>query len=159
MTTPNMASVTWVINACNHLMTSGLYLGDPSITILHPGEATGNMTDSSDTVPSDESSLSHAGNAMANAMDSSNTIASDDSSDCLDSATPDPAILHTIVHIDSKDFWLTADSGYLGPNTVWKEIADVKPSCTITNPGLEPISSDFKVVIHMLQDLTEKCAM
>ncbi|KIK20626.1 hypothetical protein PISMIDRAFT_12831 [Pisolithus microcarpus 441] len=147
----------------------------------HAGEATANSMDSSNTVPSDDSSLSHVGNTTANRMDTTDTIPSDDSSLChtgdatahttVNSDTlpsddsldrpglpsPEPAVLHAIVHIDLEDFWLMADGGYLGPNMVWKEIANVKPSCMVTNPGLDPITSDYNIVIHVLQDLTQKC--
>ncbi|KAI6004662.1 hypothetical protein EDD15DRAFT_2108578, partial [Pisolithus albus] len=69
----------------------------------------------------------------------------------------EPAVLCAIVRIDSEDFWLTADGGYLGPNTVCGEFADIKPSCAVTDPGLEPITSDYEVVINVLQHLTQNC--
>ncbi|KAI6012887.1 hypothetical protein BKA83DRAFT_4130694 [Pisolithus microcarpus] len=67
-----------------------------------------------------------------------------------------PLILSTVVHINSADFWLTADGGFLGPNSIWKEIVNVKPSCTIMDPGIEPVTFDFVVVIRVLQELTAK---
>lgn len=82
---------------------------------------------------------------------------SDVSFDRAPSPAPEPAILSTIVHIDSADFWLTADGGFLGPNSVWKEIVNVKPSCTVMDPGIEPVTFDFAVVIRVLQELTAKC--
>ncbi|KAI5989258.1 hypothetical protein EDD15DRAFT_2284432 [Pisolithus albus] len=126
-------------------------------------EATANGMDSSNSIPSDNGSRSHGGHSTANSdataqmMDKRETLPSDDSSDCSESPTPQPAVLSAIVRIDSEDFWLTADGGYLGPNIVWKEFADVKLSCAATDPGLEPVSSDYVVVINVLQHLTEKC--
>ncbi|KAI6043564.1 hypothetical protein EDC04DRAFT_2600031 [Pisolithus marmoratus] len=47
--------------------------------------------------------------------------------------------------------------GYHGPNSFWKEIVDVKPSCTISDPGLEPVNSDFIVILQMLHMFMDKC--
>ncbi|KIK13779.1 hypothetical protein PISMIDRAFT_688404 [Pisolithus microcarpus 441] len=169
------------VHACANLTDNGVTVPSDDPSMSHAGEATANSTDSSNTVPSDDGSPSHGGDTTANRTDTTDTIPSDDSSLCLTgdatvhttvnsvtlpsddsldrpgSPPPEPAVLRAIVRIDSDDFWLTADGGYLGPNTVWKEIADVKPSCTVTDPGLDPITSDYNVVIHVLQDLTQKC--
>ncbi|KIK17013.1 hypothetical protein PISMIDRAFT_685753 [Pisolithus microcarpus 441] len=173
------------VHACANPMDNGdlQYRGGlyAPTSMSHAGKATANSTDSSNTVPSDDGSPSHGGDTTANRTDTTDTIPSDDSSLCLTGDTtvhttvnsitlpsddsldrprsppPEPAVLRAIVRIDSDDFWLTADGGYLGPNTVWKEIANVKPSCTVTDPGLDPITSDYDVVIHVLQDLTQKC--
>ncbi|KAI6012841.1 hypothetical protein BKA83DRAFT_31409, partial [Pisolithus microcarpus] len=67
------------------------------------------------------------------------------------------AILSAIIHIDHNDFWLMADGGYLRPNKVCKDILDVKPSCTLLNPGLEPMISDFPLVLQTLQQCTQRC--
>ncbi|KAI6011813.1 hypothetical protein PISMIDRAFT_103949, partial [Pisolithus microcarpus 441] len=50
-----------------------------------------------------------------------------------------------------------ADGGYHGTTTVCREILDVKPSCALTTPGLEPVKSDFATVLHNLCQITEQC--
>ncbi|KAI6101387.1 hypothetical protein EDD16DRAFT_1810139 [Pisolithus croceorrhizus] len=65
--------------------------------------------------------------------------------------------LSAIIHIDCDDFWLTSDGGYQGPGTVWRDILDVKPSCTVANPGIEPVMSDFMHMLHNLHLLTKHC--
>ncbi|KAI6157451.1 hypothetical protein BKA82DRAFT_4346534 [Pisolithus tinctorius] len=64
------------------------------------------------------------------------------------------ACLAAIVHVDSKDFWLSADGGYQGPNHICKEIVDVKPSCAI---GM--LNDDFSSVITNLCALQDHCVM
>ncbi|KAI6017791.1 hypothetical protein BKA83DRAFT_4496954 [Pisolithus microcarpus] len=65
--------------------------------------------------------------------------------------------MDSLQRIDQEDFWLTPDGRYQGPNGVWKEFLDVKPSCTLMNPGMEPVMSDFPVTLHMLQSFTQHC--
>ncbi|KIK11918.1 hypothetical protein PISMIDRAFT_78579, partial [Pisolithus microcarpus 441] len=67
------------------------------------------------------------------------------------------AILSAIARIDNHDFWLTSDGGYQGPDSVWKEFLEVKPSCALTDPGLQPAAADFPIVLRTLQKITEKC--
>ncbi|KAI6024014.1 hypothetical protein BKA83DRAFT_4052710 [Pisolithus microcarpus] len=69
----------------------------------------------------------------------------------------EPAILSMIVRIDHNNFWLMADGGYPGPNNMCKDILDVKPSCALLNPGLEPMMSDFPLVLQTLQQSTQRC--
>lgn len=61
------------------------------------------------------------------------------------------------MRIDHEDFWLTSDGGYQGPNAVWRDILHVKPSCALSNPGVEPVLSDFQHVLQNLQLLAERC--
>ncbi|KAI6115606.1 hypothetical protein EDD16DRAFT_1703114 [Pisolithus croceorrhizus] len=67
------------------------------------------------------------------------------------------AILSAIVCIDQDDFWLTADGGCQGLSSVWKDLLDVKPLCSLSNLGIEPVCSDFPTVLQMLQGFTEHC--
>ncbi|KAI6143858.1 hypothetical protein EDD17DRAFT_1658667 [Pisolithus thermaeus] len=69
------------------------------------------------------------------------------------------AKLCAIVCIDCEDFWLMADGGYMGPNSLWKEIVDVKLLCTVCDPGIAPLTSDFAVILDILCMLTQKCVM
>lgn len=73
------------------------------------------------------------------------------------SARPERVILSAIGCIDHDDFWLMADGGYHRPTAVCREILDVKPSCALTTPGLEPVRSDFATVLHNLHQITEQC--
>ncbi|KAI6033928.1 hypothetical protein BKA83DRAFT_4487015 [Pisolithus microcarpus] len=68
-----------------------------------------------------------------------------------------PAELCAIVHIDWDNLWLTSDGSYLGPNAICKGILDVKPSCALSNLGMEPVASDFATVLQMLWALTQQC--
>ncbi|KAI6025247.1 hypothetical protein PISMIDRAFT_102069 [Pisolithus microcarpus 441] len=135
MTAPNIPSVTRIINARDRLMASGLYLGDSTIT----------------------NNLRWVRSGRADILCSVADVVSDGDDTTANTTANEPAILRAIVRIDSADFWLTADGGYLGPNSIWKEIVDVKPSCTVTDPGIDPVTSDFAVVIHVLQQLTANC--
>ncbi|KAI6016974.1 hypothetical protein BKA83DRAFT_4497514 [Pisolithus microcarpus] len=148
-----MPSVTRVINARDRLMASGFYLGDSTITNnLH--WVRNGRADILSYVPN---TVSDAGDTTANTTATTETAPSDVAFHCAPSPAAEPAILRAIVCIDSADFWLMADGGYLGPNSIWKEIVDVKPSCTVTDPGIDPVSSDFVVVIQLLQELTANC--
>ncbi|KAI6002520.1 hypothetical protein EDC04DRAFT_2611836 [Pisolithus marmoratus] len=88
---------------------------------------------------------------------SNNTVNTDHSGNSPLSPPVDAAVLCAIVCIHHGDFWLTSDGGYRGPNTIWREILDVKPLCSVLNPGFDPVNSDFAVALQMLQVLTEKC--
>ncbi|KAI6013878.1 hypothetical protein EDC04DRAFT_2609160 [Pisolithus marmoratus] len=136
MAAPTVPVVTHAINAHNCLLASGLYLADPAVAVnLHWA------TEATATVPSvskNAANMDHSGKSPL-------------------SPPVDAAVLCAIVHIDHDNFWLTSDGGYHGLNTIWKEILDVKPSCTVLNPGFEPLNSDFTVTLEMLQVLTDKC--
>ena len=66
------------------------------------------------------------------------------------------AKLSAIVKIDRDDFWLTSDAGYRKPSVVWKTLADVKPSCAITIPDVQPARMDYARVVDNLRTLQEK---
>ncbi|KAI6103375.1 hypothetical protein F5141DRAFT_1216985 [Pisolithus sp. B1] len=94
---------------------------------------------------------------VLSSMSPPGTAAHDLPPNCPVSPSSGGAELCAIVCIDCKDFWLTADGGYMGPNTLWKEIVDVKLSCAVSDPGIDPLSSDFAVILDVLSMLTEKC--
>ncbi|KAI5992237.1 hypothetical protein EDD15DRAFT_2368510 [Pisolithus albus] len=149
-------SVTSLLNSTrDRLLASGLYLADPTIAerlwwvpdgrghVLvydprvvdaHPNEA------SSETDFSDDTALPSEG-----------------SPDLTDTPPPKGAELSVIVRIDRDNFWLTSDGGYVEPTAICKELQEVKPSCTLTNPRMEPASTDFDSVLHMLRQLTKQC--
>ena len=79
----------------------------------------------------------------------------------INSAHNDPsnlpfAKLSAIVKIDRDDFWLTSDAGYRKPSVVWKTLADVKPSCAITMPDVQPAKMDYARVVDNLRMLQGK---
>jgi len=61
--------------------------------------------------------------------------------------------LTAIVHIDRDDFWMTSDAGYRRPSTVWKGLRDVKPSCAVCIPDLQPARGDYDQVVKNLEQL------
>ena len=63
------------------------------------------------------------------------------------------AMLSAIVRVDRNDFWLTSDAGYSKPSTVWSNLVDVKPSCVVCAPDLQPVKSDYAQVVANLQEL------
>ncbi|KIK19874.1 hypothetical protein PISMIDRAFT_13357 [Pisolithus microcarpus 441] len=144
-----------MVTARNRLMRSGSYLGDPSICSnfqwLHEG--CGHMLVH---VPKLASEVILSLSAPTSADDNAE-VNCDLKPDIPLSQPNEPAILSMIVRIDHNNFWLMADGGYLGPNNVCKDILDVKPSCALLNPGLEPMMSDFPLVLQTLQQSTQCC--
>jgi len=63
------------------------------------------------------------------------------------------ASLSAIVQVDHNDFWMTPDTGYQKPSAVWKDLLDVKPSCIISAPDLQPVKDKFQQVVANLQHL------
>ncbi|KAI5981832.1 hypothetical protein EDD15DRAFT_2182600 [Pisolithus albus] len=153
MTAPNIPSVTRVTNARECAIASGFYLGDSTITNNLQWVRNG-RADILSYVPKTVTDL---GEADAKGSDTTETVPSDDAIHVGPSPPAEPAILRAIVRIDLADFWLTADGGYVGPNSIWKEMVDVKPSCAVTDPGIDPVTTDFPVVIQVLEQLTAKC--
>lgn len=90
-------------------------------------------------------------------LDDESGLTSQLSHDQTDTPPPKGAELSAIVRIDQDNFWLTSDGGYVGPTAICKEILEVKPSCSLSNPAVEPASSDFATVLQMLRVLTEEC--
>ncbi|KAI5986995.1 hypothetical protein EDC04DRAFT_2614945 [Pisolithus marmoratus] len=133
----------------------GLYLADPAIAanLCWVRDGRGHVL----------SYNLHGASGMSEAMTTvssllgDNTVNADHSGNSPLSPCVDAAVLCAIVCIDHNDFWLTSDGGYRGPNTIWREILDVKPSCTVLNPGFDPVNSDFAVALQMLQMLMDKC--
>ena len=66
------------------------------------------------------------------------------------------ARLSAIVKIDRDDFWLTPDAGYQKSSVVWKSLADVKLSCAMTMPDLQPVKTDYVRVVSNLETLQER---
>ena len=66
------------------------------------------------------------------------------------------ARLSAIVKIDRDDFWLTSDAGYQKPSVVWKSLAEVKPSCAMTMPDVQPAKMDYSRVVANLHNLQER---
>ncbi|KAI6041949.1 hypothetical protein EDC04DRAFT_2892453 [Pisolithus marmoratus] len=140
MTTPANVLSTRVISARNRLVSSGLYLGDSAIAtrLEWVRQDRGHVLS---YIPH-EVSHANAPTAPAGSVDTG-TAEGDGSAESDLSPPPSAAVLSAIVRIDRDDFWLTSDGGYRGPNTFWREILDVKPSCTVSEPGLEPVNLDF----------------
>ncbi|KAI6152800.1 hypothetical protein EDD17DRAFT_1635375 [Pisolithus thermaeus] len=130
------------MTARNRLLASGLYLGDSSIV----------------------DNLRWVRDGRADVLSYVPGCSSPPGTGDLDSP-PDRAVspssgaaeLCAIMRIDREDFWLTADGGYMGPNSLWKEIVDVKLSCAACDPGVAPLTSNFAVVLDVLCVLTQKC--
>ncbi|KAI6023073.1 hypothetical protein PISMIDRAFT_13090 [Pisolithus microcarpus 441] len=73
--------------------------------------------------------------AKSDDMDSSESLLSDDGAMEYPSPPPEdfkPAPLCAVVHISTRDFWLTADVGY-HTSSIWKSfrISDVKVTCML----------------------------
>lgn len=167
MSTDNTAVLSRVLNARNHLIASGLYLGDPSIinrlkwvrdgrghVLTYVAPATEiNTGEPGDDDAGGESDVT----ANSETTDDVTPLQSQQATNSALSARPERVILSAIACIDHDDFWLTADGGYHGTTTVCREILDVKPSCALTTPGLEPVKSDFATVLHNLRQITEQC--
>jgi len=58
--------------------------------------------------------------------------------------------LSAIVKIDRDEFWWTSDA---------KNLAEVKSSCAITMPDLQPAKMDYPCVVANLQNLQGKITM
>ncbi|KAI6126361.1 hypothetical protein EDD16DRAFT_1702720 [Pisolithus croceorrhizus] len=144
MATPSIPSLSRVMTAHDHLLTSGLYLGDSCIM---------------DNLCWVHDSRTDVLSYVLSSTSPPSSTAHDLPPDCPVSPLSGAAELCAIVRIDREDFWLTADGGYMGPNTVWKEIVDVKLSCTACDSGIDPLSSDFMVVLDILCKLTKNCVM
>lgn len=66
------------------------------------------------------------------------------------------ATLTAITRMDCNNFWMTSDAGYGRPSTVWKDLAEVKLSCVVCSPDLQPAKGDYDQVIANLQSLQGK---
>ncbi|KAI6027708.1 hypothetical protein PISMIDRAFT_13336 [Pisolithus microcarpus 441] len=141
--------------SCERLMASGLYLRDNSLAgdVQWVREGHGHVLVYNPKKEGVDSSTV----ASAPVLDVDTTTPSQDSPCTRFTTPPEGAMLTAIVRIDRDHFWLTSDGGYLGPNTICKEILDVKPSCAFTDPGMEPIQLDFPTVLQILHDLTLQC--
>jgi len=72
-----------------------------------------------------------------------------------DDSSFDLAPILAVVHIDSNDYWLTADVNYRGPSEIWPDYANIKPSCVCQMPDIPPFTADWANVtdnLHWLQD-------
>lgn len=63
------------------------------------------------------------------------------------------ATLTVIVHVDCNDFWITLDGGYTRSSIVWKDLAEVKLTCAMCSPDLQPAKLDYDQVIANLESL------
>lgn len=66
------------------------------------------------------------------------------------------ADLSAIVYIDSHNFYLTADGGYRKGMGIYQHLHEVKPSCTVTAPPMDPVKNDFSSVTNNLRILMQK---
>ncbi|KAI5990596.1 hypothetical protein EDD15DRAFT_2197916 [Pisolithus albus] len=150
MSSPCNPVLSRVLQSRDCLMASGLYLSDSQTpaNLRWVPEGCGHVL-SRIAVP--------AVSGTATPTDEDEGPAPDRPANSLPASPPERAVLSAIVRIDREDFWLVSDGGYQGPGNVWKDILDVKLSCALTKPGLEPIDSDFAVVLNALQLLTQKC--
>ncbi|KAI6025248.1 hypothetical protein PISMIDRAFT_11508 [Pisolithus microcarpus 441] len=149
-------SISPLLNRCRErLMASRLYLGDGSLAenLQWVHEGCGHILVYEPKRECEGASAPHE----PTVQDEKSTCPSHQSSDPTFAAPPEAAVLSAIVRIDRDHFWLTSDGGYLGPNAICKEILDVKPSCAMGNPGMEPAQSDFPTVLQILWELTQRC--
>lgn len=72
------------------------------------------------------------------------------------SAPRELAELSAIVFIDSKNYWLTSDGGYRKGVGMWHHLYDVKPSCTVSEPPMNPAKVDFSAAMKNLRILMQK---
>lgn len=63
------------------------------------------------------------------------------------------ATLSAIVHVDQNNFWMTLDAAYDWPSIVWKDLADVKPSCAVCTLDLPPVKAYYNQVVANLHEL------
>lgn len=154
MATTSPSPASRLVNARNRLMGSGCYLGDTTITANFEWvrEGRGHVLVCVPPTQNDDppTATGHDTSVDDKDVDSGTSPAAP-------LTPPLCAVLSAIVRVDQEDFWLTPDGGYQGPNGVWKEFLDVKPSCALANPGVEPVMSDFPVTLHMLQSFTQRC--
>lgn len=139
----------------DRLLASGLYLGDSSIAgrLRWMPEGRGHVL----VYDAHMEGTDAKGAGIAADLDDESGLPSEVSPDHSHSPPPKGAELSAIVRIDRENFWLTSDGGYVGPTNICKEILEVKPSCTLSNPSVEPASTDFATVLQMLHLVTEKC--
>ncbi|KAI5997569.1 hypothetical protein EDD15DRAFT_2194608 [Pisolithus albus] len=141
----------------DHLLAMGLYLGDSTVAtnVQWVREGRGHVLVYCPKKDTEESTTE--GNSTALKNISSNPTPT--TAPANFQAPPEGAELSAIVRIECEHFWLTSDGGYLGPNDICKEILDVKLTCTVGDPGMEPVHSDFPTVLDMLCVLTRQCVM
>ncbi|KIJ13523.1 hypothetical protein PAXINDRAFT_156471 [Paxillus involutus ATCC 200175] len=137
---------SWLIAARKNLMDTGFYLADNSVhdNVHWVRDGRADRLAVKPAIPVDDV------NGKA-----------DDSSAKYTSPPPDKielAKLCAIVHISNHNFWLTADAGYRKPTSVWRELAAVKPSCTVEEPDMQPVRGDFKPTIDNLRKLQDLIA-
>ncbi|KAI6100724.1 hypothetical protein EDD16DRAFT_1761229 [Pisolithus croceorrhizus] len=151
MSSPTVPSSSHVLNACNRLMGSPSYLGLPSLSSDFHWlcEGRGHV-------------LIHMPESPPDTVTTTSPPTNSDDGDPCDSSpnvpsTPVAVSLSAIIRINREDFWLTSDGGYQGPGAVWRDILDVKPSCTVSNPSIEPVTSDFVHMLRNLHLLTKRC--
>ncbi|KAI6024582.1 hypothetical protein EDC04DRAFT_2723655 [Pisolithus marmoratus] len=66
------------------------------------------------------------------------------------------ADLSAIVQINSNNYWLMSDAGYCKGMKFCQHLYDIKPSCTISEPPMNPYKTDFTAVMNNLRILTQK---
>ncbi|KAI5985663.1 hypothetical protein EDD15DRAFT_2374040 [Pisolithus albus] len=140
---------------CERLMASGLYLRDSSVAtrLCWVPQGRGHVLVSQADLA--DKATNKAGSTTS-LVDETITISPQSPYPSF-SPLPEPAELCAIIHVDRDNFWLTSDGGYLGPSAFCKEILEVKPSCTLSSLGVEPVASDFATVLDMLRALTDQC--
>ncbi|KAI6017994.1 hypothetical protein BKA83DRAFT_4127944 [Pisolithus microcarpus] len=127
---------TPVISTRNHLLAMGIYLDDSSIydrlQWVHEGH--GHVLS---FLPVAED-RPDGGAVPPDSSTAEDDPAGDESPQCP--LSPQYAILSAI-----------------GPNNVWKEFLEVKPSFALSDPGLQPAASDLPIILQTLQKITENC--
>ncbi|KAI5989032.1 hypothetical protein EDD15DRAFT_2370889 [Pisolithus albus] len=128
--TPSTASTCPLSRSREQLLASGLYLADDNI--VH-------------NVHWVQQGRSHYLAVLPNEPSSS-------------AAEHELAELSAIVLIDSKNYWLTSDAGYQRGTCIWPHLYDVKLSCTVSAPPMNPQKTDFATVTNNLRVLMQKIA-
>ncbi|KIK25546.1 hypothetical protein PISMIDRAFT_9547 [Pisolithus microcarpus 441] len=150
MSTATNPVLSRVLQARERLMVSGLYLGQSctASNLEWVREGRGHVLSHIPAPPI---------NVTATTSDEEQRPPSDLPTPSDFCAPPERAVLSAIVRIDRDDFWLVSNGGYQGAGSVWKDILDVKPSCALTKPGMQPLDADFATVMTTLRLLTNKC--
>ncbi|KAI6152553.1 hypothetical protein BKA82DRAFT_4351867 [Pisolithus tinctorius] len=158
--------VHWVAHGCGHMLALlpqympiicdnvKRAVTDPTTSMVMGNMMTGGAS-SSVTAPSD-------GTAPNNSMVLSDAINGTPDKPVLAPITASNCSIEGELNTDdnSKDFWLSADGGYQGPNHICKEIIDVKPSCAVGAPStVGMLNNDFSSVVANLCALQDCCVM
>ena len=126
-------------NACQALITKGLYLGVSDLTGKLVWDRDGRAEHLVTVEAAEAAAASHK------------VYASDP--DAPEPVAPEAAILSAVVKISEEDYWLTSCGMWKGPTEAAKSFADVKPTCMGQVPEHDIFADDFKTVLKNVTDI------